>query len=175
MLLSKPQKFLLEILRKFGCLRREQANLLIRMEFPGITTEPVIHQLVICGMIRQENGIITELARAPDETLLSSIDIMLLIESVHIPLYQKAEYPFTLTFFRERGEKLWRYDICPVKSGTEIAIASVLERINPKFRVIVFVLEREDQKDHLTAPCEHCFVLKQNSEYHFYKPTDRKE
>ena len=49
--------------------------------------------------------------------MLLAIDIMLLMEPKHIESVQKGSEPFALTFFRQRQEKLWRYDVCIVTPG----------------------------------------------------------
>ena len=45
MLLSKPQKSLIRLLREFGAVREGQAQKLLIMEYPSLKWEPVIRQL----------------------------------------------------------------------------------------------------------------------------------
>lgn len=169
MLLSKPQKKLIEILRNFGAVREDQAFQLLKMDYSNLQLEPTIRQLICGGQIRRESNCLLLPDGKLDENILCAIDVMLLLEKKHIEMIQKGNNPFTLTFFKERSEKLWRYDVCVVKPGTEILIDALLENINHKYRMIVFVLEKQEQQMSLTVPCEHCYAWKQDGSYRFYK------
>jgi len=76
---------------------------------------------------------------------------------------------FSVTFFKERNQTLWRYDICSVPLGGEPMISAALEGISTKYRMMVFILEKPEQQKSLFIPCEHCFTWKDNGEYRFYK------
>lgn len=170
MLLSRPQKNLIEILRHFGAVRENQLFQLLKMDYPNLQLEPAIRQLVCGGQIRRDSGyLMLSDGGKIDQKVLCAIDVMLLLETKHIEMIQKGSNPFTLTFFKERSEKLWRYDVCVVKPGTEILIDALLENINHKYRMIVFVLEKREQQKSLTVPCEHCYAWKQDGSYRFYK------
>lgn len=175
MLLSKPQKYLLDILRQFGTIREEHAERLLAMHSPDIQAQVQLRQLVLGGLIRQNNGLIYLPDVAPDVSAAETIEIMLLTEPEQLPVFQKGVYPFSLTFFKEREQKLWRYDICHVKTGLEIAVTAALEGLNPKYRMVILVLDRPDQRLGLSVPCEHCFAWKQDGVYRFYKPSERKD
>ena len=94
---------------------------------------------------------------------------MLKMENEKIEVIQKGTKPFTVTFFKKRNDKLWRFDIIVVNSGEERIITAMLEGINPKYRTVIFVLENPEQQENLTVPCDYCFAWKKNGEYHFYK------
>ena len=178
MLLSKSQKALLDMLRRVGAMREDAARRLLLMSYPQTSWEPIVHQLECLGQIRRTYGFITRMdeQRAVPETI-QAIDIMLLMEPEKVELFQQGTPPFSLTFFKQRlgmhhGEqqyRLWRYDICPVPSGKESVICALLERIECKYRLVVFVLEKPEQQAYIRIPCEHGFVWKEQGEYHFYK------
>lgn len=69
---------------------------------------------------------------------------------------------------KQRRDKLWRYDVCPVAYGTEAVISAQLEGKDNKYRMVVFVLEKEEQMQGIQVTCEHCYVLKNAGEYEFY-------
>lgn len=169
MLLSKPQKDLLDILRQYGAVREDQAERLLRQRYAELRFEPIVRQLVCGGLIRCEKGILCDKDKTADNSVLQAIDIMLLLEPNRIECMQKGAPPFTLTFFKERREKLWRYDICIVVPGREAIVSAELENISHKYRMIVFVLESPEQQTKLAVPCEHCFAWKENRKYKFYK------
>lgn len=169
MLLSKPQKDLLEILRQYGAIREDQAKKLLRQRYAGLHFEPVVYQMISGGLIRKENGFLFAQDGSIQTDLILAIDIMLLLESKTIEHMQKGAYPFTLTFFKERQDKLWRYDICIAFPGKEALLCASLEQIGYKFRMIVIVLDSPDQQNKFVIPCEHCFAWKENGKYKFYK------
>lgn len=173
MLLSKPQKSLLNFLRLFGVLREDQAERFLRMEYRGLRLEPLLRQLVCGGLIRRENGFLLDPEGNPEYGALEAVDVMLLLEKNHIPLFQRGAYPFSLTFFKERQGKLWRYDVCRVKPGMEPVICAALERISPGYRMLVFLLERPEQQPGITVPCECSFAWMQDGQYRFYKQERR--
>lgn len=169
MLLSKPQKSLLNILRQFGAIREEQAEKILKQTYPNVQFNVITHQLVCGGLITKSDGFIHAREGALDMSIVTAIDIMLLLEPVHIEVMQRGCAPFDLTFFKERQGKLWRYDICSVKSGKEPLICAALEGINHKYRMIVFVIDSFEQQKILKINCEHCFALKNKNTYKFYK------
>lgn len=169
MLLSKPQKSLLDIIRQFGALREDQAKKLLLQRYPGLNFDPIVHQTVCGGLIRKESGYIYEQNGRSELDIEIAVDVMLLLEPKHIDAMQKGNAPFALTFFKERQEKLWRYDICIVAPGKETMICAALENINHKYRMIVFVLSSFEQQKKLAVPCEHCFAWKEGGTYRFYK------
>lgn len=169
MLLSKPQKDLLEIVRQYGAVRTDQARRLLRQRYPGLNFETIVHQMECGALLWKDGGILHEPGRTADPDLLLAIDIMLLLEPKNIEAMQKGAGPFALTFFRQRRDKLWRYDVCIVTPGQEAIICAALENISHKYRMIVFVLGSPEQQTKLAAPCEHCFAWKKDGTYKFYK------
>ena len=171
MLLSKPQKRLLEVLKQFGVLRGSQLQRLLAAEYPSLPWDALLHQLECGGLVQRQDNCVGLPGRAAERGLLDAVDVMLLLGPEVPEAYQPGTPPFTLTFFRQRQEKLWRYDICTVSSGREPIVCAALENINPKYRLVVFLLEQAQQKDILRIPCEHCFAWKENGVFRFYKYT----
>lgn len=169
MLLSKPQKDLLEIIRQYGAVRVDQARRLLKQKYSYLNFNTIVHQMECGALIRKENGILHAPDKPADEEMLLAIDIMLLLEPKCIEMMQRGTPPFALTFFRQRKEKLWRYDICIVPPGQESLIYAALENVSHKYRMIVFVLDAPEQQVKLAVPCEHCFVWKEDGIYKFYK------
>lgn len=169
MLLSKPQKDLLELVRKYGAVRTGQAKRLLRQKYPDLNFDTIVHQMECGALLWKENDLLHDPGRTASPEVLLAIDIMLLLEPQRIETMQKGTEPFALTFFRQRKEKLWRYDICIVTPGREPVIYAALENISHKYRMIVFVLDSPEQQTKLAVPCEHCFAWKENGTYKFYK------
>lgn len=184
MLLSKAQKSLLDMLRRVGTMREEAARRLLLMAYPHTSWEPIVHQLECLGQIRRLHGLIS---RTDEErnvpATMEAIDIMLLMAEESVELFQPGTPPFSLTFFKQRLEdhhgtqeyRLWRYDVCPVPAGREALTCALLENIEHKYRLVVFVLEKAEQQERVYIPCEHCFVWKEDGEYHFFKYASKEE
>ena len=77
--------------------------------------------------------------------------------------------PFALTFFKERENILYRYDICPVPPGKELIISAQLEQMNPKYRIVIFLLQDIPQREFLAAPCQYRYAVEDNGTYYFYE------
>lgn len=169
MLLSKPQKEVLDMLKQFGALREDQMKNLLLQRYSNLHFEPIIYQMVCGGLVRRENKYIFYQNGKIDADIETAVDVMLLLAPKHIETMQKGCAPFALTFFKERQKKLWRYDVCIVKPDNEAIVCALLENINHKYRMIVFVLDTLDQQKKIKVPCEHCFALKENGTYKFYK------
>lgn len=169
MFLTTPQKKLLDILREFGTLRTDQAERLLKMDNPAIQLAAHLHPLERGGRVQRHGDCITLQHSPPNTDMMEMIDIMLLLEPEHIAHFQKGAQPFAVTFFKYREDKLWRYDICKVSPGTEPVVTALLEGINAKYRMLVFVLENLAQQHGIRVQCEQCFAWKENGEYKFYK------
>lgn len=101
MLLSKPQKSLIRLLREFGAVREGQAQKLLIMEYPSLKWEPVIRQLENGGLVRRTDGCVKIPDHYPEISLLNAIDVMLLLSPKKIELFQKGCRHFLLRFLKK--------------------------------------------------------------------------
>lgn len=184
MLLSKAQKALLDMLRRVGAMREDAARDLLLMAYPHTSWEPIVHQLECLGQIRRLHGFISRTDEEKnDPAVIEAIDIMLLMEPEKVELFQQGAPPFSLTFFKQRLEdhhgkqeyRLWRYDVCPVLVGREAMTCALLETIEHKYRLVIFVLEKAEQQAFVRIPCEHCFVWKEQGKYRFFKYASKED
>lgn len=166
--MRKDQEVLLELLHQFGAIRESHAEAILKFKFPDVILERTLAPLVAARSIRRANGYVFSLSGKLDDTIISAFDIMLLIGPDPTESFVRGNDPVALTFFKWRQNKLWRYDICSVAYGTEAAVSAKLESIGSKYRMIVFLLEKEEQMQGIHVNCEHCYVLKNNGEYEFY-------
>lgn len=169
MVINRVQKRLLELIGQFGAIRVDQAEALLRQQFPYIEIERTLFPLKSGGKLTQREGYLFGSNSRIHPPTVEAIDILLLVEPDATEPYLKGADPFALTFFKKRDNKLWRYDICPVAKGTEYVVCAQLENVNPKYRMILFVLGDKEQMALLHVNCEHRFVLKSGGTYHFYK------
>lgn len=162
------QQVILDLLAQFGAVREDQAEKILQFQFPKATLERTIFPLLTGRVIRRSNGFLFSRNGKLDEKIIEAIDIMLLVGPDPKEAFIKGSTPFALTFFKWRQDKLWRYDIYPVAYGTEAVITAKLENLSAKYRMFVFVPEKEAQMQGIQLDCEHCYVLKNNGEYAFY-------
>ena len=170
MYLSPVQQEVLELLREFGGLRGDQVQALMDMRHQkkvrGISA--MLRQLVLHHMAGQQDDIFTAEGRAASNDTLAAIDIMLQLPGT-VQSFLPGKQPFALTFFREKKNILYRYDICPVPPGKELVISAQLEQMNPRYRIIIFLLCDLKQREYLTAPCQYRFAVLQDKTYYFYE------
>lgn len=171
MLLTVPQKYLMGLLNDFGGLKKNQIELLLKMKNNYSNYERTATPLIRNGAAMEIGDYLTTQKGKIINENVTAIEIMLKIESECIEFIQKGTEPITVTFFKKRSEKLWRFDICVVKPGYEMIVTAALENINSKYRTVIFVLENPEQQENLIAPCDCCFAWKKNGDYHFYKET----
>ena len=169
MFLTVPQKYLKGLLKDFGGLRKSQIELLLKMHNKNASYEKTTSSMIYYDEIKEIGEYLTSSKGVIIRENVIAVEIMLKIESEFIEVIQKGTAPFTLTFFKKRSDKLWRFDVCVVKPGYEMVLTAALEGINPKYRTIIFVLENPEQQENLIVPCDYCFAWEQNGEYHFYK------
>ena len=162
------KQVILDLLNLFGAVREDQAQAILKHKYPNADLERTIYPLLTGRKIKKSNGYLFSRSGKLDEKVIEAIDIMLLLGPDFNEPFKKGKDIFTLTFFKWRGSKLWRYDICPVAYGTEAVISAQLEGEYAKYRRFVFVPEKEEQMQGIRVACEHCYVLKNNGEYEFY-------
>ena len=159
---------ILDLLAQFGAVREDQAEKILQLKFPNATLERAINPMISGKIIRRSNGYLFSRSGKLDDRAIEAIDIMLLIGPDPTESFIRGNDPVLLTFFKWRQNKLWRYDILPVAYGTEAVISAKLETTGAKYRMCVFVPEKEEQMQGIQVDCEHCYVLKNNGEYEFY-------
>lgn len=166
--LKTDQQAVLDLLQQFGAVREDQAEKILRFKLPGLLVAKTIAPLLTGRLMRRSNGYLFSRSGKLDDKLIEAIDIMLLMGPAPSESIVRGKDPCVLTFFKWRENKLWRYDICPVAYGTEATISAKLENTGSKYRMFVFVLEKEEQMHGIQANCEHCYVLKKDGEFEFY-------
>ena len=172
MLLSKTQKTILQLLRNFGGMKEQ---MLLTLCGEPNKFDVCIHQLESFGkVIRYGEYICDENKRICSREIETALEVLIALEA-HKCDYIKGVSPISLIFFKERDNKLLRYDICVIKKDKEMSISAVLETIPTKSRVTVFVLEDLSQRELLSVPQKHIFAVKENQNYHFYKGEKKDE
>ena len=171
MLLTKPQHSVFQWLREFGGLRTEHIVALMKMKYGDevLHLEPILNQLIQNRMAQKDGDLYTAFGSHAEPGLLEAFDLMLLLSTKDIQTARRGTDPFLLTFFKQKEEKLYRYDVVAVPEGREPIVCAQLEGINHKYRVIILMLDNLKQQKLLHIGCEHCFAVNENGEPRFYK------
>ena len=97
-----------------------------------------------------------------------SFEVMLAVCGHPPEIYCRGQPPFSLTFFKEREQKLCRYDICVVTDGREQVVNAMLGGMAGKYGTAIFVLEQKEQAERMIVPPDCRFAVKENAKYIFY-------
>ncbi len=166
MLLTKTQKKILEIVREYGGMK---AEMLKRLCPDAYSFEVSLHQLEVNRrLIKTGEYYCDDTALICDRNTETAFEVMLAVCGHPPEIYCRGQPPFSLTFFKEKDEKLCRYDICVVTDGREQVINAMLAVLGGKYGTVIFVLEEMQQAERLTVPPDCRFAVKENTKYTFY-------
>ena len=172
MLLSVQQKYILEVLRKLGCIRQDQLHALVRGKFQRPDFE--ISELRMTAMLRQlrsglgdfhVDGNFVYLARdQPDAARLEAIDVMLeLSEGAPQGFTVRVESPRLLRFALD-GDKLKLFSVAKLSHVSE---PRQLQR--ERSERIVWINDSGTPPEGLALPPKHFFAARQaDGSHRFY-------
>ena len=172
MLLSVQQKYILESLRKLGCVRQDQLHALVRGKFQRPDFE--ISEARMTAMLRQLRfglgdfhvaGNFVYLARdQPDTARLEAIDIMLELSEGELQNFtSKVESPRLLRFDLG-GDKLKLFSVAQL---SHIADPQLIQR--ERSERIVWINNSSMPPEGLALPPKHFFAAQQaDGSHRFY-------
>lgn len=171
MLLSVQQKYILEVLRKLGCVRQNQLHALVRGKFQSPDFE--ISEARMEAMLRQlrsglgdfhVDGTFVYLARdQPDTTRLEAIDVMLeLSEGAPQDFTLKVEGPRLLRFALG-GDKLKLFSVAKL---SHVSDPQQLRR--ERSERIVWINDSGTPPEGLALPPKHFFAARQADGSHCF-------
>ncbi|HAY97757.1 MAG TPA: hypothetical protein DCY23_05710 [Ruminococcaceae bacterium] len=166
MLLTKTQKKILEIVREYGGMK---AQMLKRLCPEAYSFEVSLHQLEVNRkLIKTGEYYCDDTALICDRNTETAFEVMLAVCGHPPEIYCRGQPPFSLTFFKEREQKLCRYDICVVTDGREQVVNAMLGGMAGKYGTAIFVLEQKEQAERMIVPPDCRFAVKENAKYIFY-------
>lgn len=166
MLLTKTQKKILEIVREYGGMRADMLNSLCPEAY---SFEVSLHQLEVNRkLIKTGEYYCDDTALICDRNTETAFEVMLAVCGRPPEIYCRGQPPFSLTFFKEREQKLCRYDICVVTDGREQVVNAMLGGMAGKYGTAIFVLEQKEQAERMLVPPDCRFAVKENAKYIFY-------
>lgn len=170
MLLSKQQKFILDVLRTLNCVRRRQLHALVRGRFQGDSFQ--ITQARMDAMLRQlrmgtfdvrmDDELVWLSNAQSDVRRLEAIDVMIeLTEGKPQVISASAEPPRLLRF--AYGDKLRSFTV----ASLDTAPAELLER--GKTERIIWIADSGEASQGLALPPKHFFAARQpDGSHRFY-------
>ena len=166
MLLTKTQKKILEIVREYGGMK---AGMLKRLCPEAYSFEVSLHQLEVNRkLIKTGEYYCDDTTLICDRNTETALEVMLAVCEHPPEIYCRGQPPFSLTFFKEREQKLCRYDICVVTDGREQVVNAMLGGMAGKYGTAIFVLEQKEQAERMIVPPDCRFAVKENAKYIFY-------
>ena len=166
MLLTKTQKKILEIVREYGGMK---AEMLKRLCPDAYSFEVSLHQLEVNRrLIKTGEYYCDDTLLICDRNTETAFEVMLAVCGRPPEIYFRGQPPFSLTFFKEREQKLCRYDICVVTDGREQVVNAMLGGMAGKYGTAIFVLEQKEQAERMIVPPDCRFAVNENAKYIFY-------
>lgn len=166
MLLTKTQKKILEIVREYGGMK---AEMLKKLCPDAYSFEVSLHQLEVNRkLIKTGEYYCDDTLLICDRNTETAFEVMLAVCGHPPEIYCRGQPPFSLTFFKEREQKLCRYDICVVTDGREQVVNAMLGGMAGKYGTAIFVLEQKEQAERMIVPPDCRFAVKENAKYIFY-------
>jgi len=172
MLLSIQQKYILEVMRKLGCIHRRQLAMLVRekfrrpdMEISDARLETMLRQLRAGnGNIRIDGEIISLLNVQPDALRLEAIDIMLeLTEGVPEDFSICVERPGLLRF-SWGGDNLRLFTVAALSTPVRPALEILAQQ-----KRVVWITTSGTPPEGLALPSKHFFAARQmDGSHRFY-------
>ncbi len=172
MLLSVQQKFILDVLRKLGCVRRTQLQALVQGKFgrPDLEiTQPrmeaMLRQLRAgYGDFRMDDDFVYLARGQPDPTRLEAIDVMLeLSEGKPQDFTVKLEGPRILRFAMG-GDKLKLFSVALLSNSTDPQMIQ-----KERMERIVWINVSGTLPKGLALPSKHFFAARQaDGSHRFY-------
>lgn len=171
MILTIQQKFILDVLRKLGCVRRGQLHALTRERFRRVNLEVTPARLN--AMLRQLRTGTTDVrlddelvwlhGSGPDHRLLEAVDVMIELTGGKPGEFSaKAEPPRLLRFAYE-GDGLRLFTV----ASLDVSPPELLER--GKAERVVWISDSGTVPQGLTLPPKHFFAARQpDGSHRFY-------
>ena len=171
MLLSTQQKFILELLRRLGCVRREQLHALVRgrfqqgdFEIPQARMDAMLRQLRMgAADVRLDDELVWLHGWQPDYRRLEAVNVMIeLTGGRPEEISTKAEPPRLLRF-TYGGDDLRLFAV----ASLDVLPPEQMEQV--KKERVVWISDSGEAPKGLTLPPKHFFAARQaDGSHRFY-------
>ena len=172
MLLSVQQKYILDVLRKLGCVRKDQLHALVQgkfqspdFEISAARMDAMLRQLRAgLGEFRMDGGFVYLARGQPDALRLEAIDVMLeLSEGAPQDFGVKLDRPRLLRF-AIGGDKLRLFSVACLSGAADPRLIQ-----QERLERIVWISDSGVPPEGLSLPPKHFFAARQeDGSYRFY-------
>ncbi len=172
MLLSVQQRYILDVLRKLGCVRRDQLHALVRgkfqrpdFEISAARMEAMLRQLRSgTGDVRLDDSFAYLARGQPDAARLEAVDVMLELSEGRPQDFTRKLEPPRLLRFSLGGDKLRLFSVALLAHPSEPQHTS-----REKSERVVWISASGTLPQGLTLPPKHFFAARQKDGSHrFY-------
>lgn len=170
MLLSIQQKYILETLRKLGCVQRGQLQTLTQGKFTEMSIteqrmDAMLRQLRnLHGDVRLDAGLVSLSSAQPDRRRLEAVDVMLELAEGRMLDFSVTVHPPELLRFSLEGSSLRLFTVATLSDPLH---SSIQARDSPGR--VVWLSDSGAPPDGLTLPPKHFFAARQpDGSHRFY-------
>lgn len=173
MLLSIQQRFLLDVLKRLGCVRRDQLYMLAaknlsqpERKIERRHVDAMLGQLRYCtGEVRLDGDLVLYGRISPALELLEAVDVMLeLSEGKPLNFRPTREGVLLLRFTLESEAKLRLFGVARYREDTTCLLSELPVRQTE--RIIFLLTDKSKLPSGLTLPYRHFFALRQEDGTH---------
>ncbi|WP_455582544.1 hypothetical protein [Dysosmobacter sp.] len=166
MLLTRQQKYILEIMQKLGAVRIEQLTRMLQMRFfpeghqvPDGFTERLVRQLIYCGEHLQLQGdVLSLLGKRANEHRLEAVDVMLELSQRNLSDFW-AQDDGLLLRFAVSGRRVSIFAVIHSAALTDAEIRAP-PTVGPTERVVI-LLQGANERPQLPIPNPKFYALRQ--------------
>jgi hypothetical protein len=174
-LLTPHCGLILRVLEKTGLLSRAQAERLLSAagaKGGAAYAERILSRLAHMQKLRPAGDEIVCLPRLagapPDTDMLFAIDVMLDVSGGKPLALKPGAPPVKLCFLVETEKGVGAYAVCVVHPGREAEVNFAFDGVRDEKRVLILLLENEEQKTKLQIPGAHFFALRGNEKIRYF-------
>lgn len=158
------------MLHRFKTIRVDQAERLLQMIDPKCKAISALRALQNGGRVRIYGPYVTLQDDTVEPEAVELLDVALLLEPDEPWMIQKSEFPIAVSVYKRHTDgKLWRYDLCRVKSGQEDILPTMVSVADTGYRVVVFILDHPQQCERILVPFNHMVTWRDGKSYQFYE------
>lgn len=158
MMLIKPMKRALEIVRMFNGLEREQLAFFLKKEYHGRYGD--IDRLLRTKLIYEEDGRLFVPYLEVEPSVCDAVRVLQVFWSKQVIAFYKGEYPVLVEFVKQTQDGLRKFFICTDES------VMALQCCQKNAAVVVITSNKQLQCPHLQ---NYYLAVWENGKYNFYK------
>ena len=180
MILTKQQRYVLDILDKLGCARKDQLGTLLHAKFyppekplPAGLMDSLLRQFAFCNIrLNTEGDAVFLPGKKPESDRLAAVDVMLELSMATPTEFWAEKGPFLL-HFSVAGDRVNLFAVLHAARCSEIDVRAP-PALNPSERVVI-LLDGECRPPALALPNPQFYAIRQeNGTHRFFAKENHK-